>query len=55
MLIVYRAVWLLTRCAAIAKRGYDLRDWNFCLIRLLLAGLGFRALALFLLVFCQKK
>ncbi|KAM0013873.1 putative ABC transporter, AAA+ ATPase domain, P-loop containing nucleoside triphosphate hydrolase [Helianthus debilis subsp. tardiflorus] len=51
----YRAVWLLTRCAAIAKRGYDLRDWNFCLIRLLLAGLGFRALALFLLVFCQKK
>ncbi|KAI7724924.1 hypothetical protein M8C21_012702 [Ambrosia artemisiifolia] len=51
----YRAVWLLTRCAAIAKRGYDLRDWKFCLIRLLVAGLGFRALALFLLVFCQKK
>ncbi|GKC27865.1 ABC transporter G family member 28-like protein [Tanacetum coccineum] len=28
----YRAVWLLTRCAAIAKRGYDLRDWKFCLM-----------------------
>ncbi|KAI3823263.1 hypothetical protein L1987_04696 [Smallanthus sonchifolius] len=51
----YRAVWLLTRCAAIAKRGYDLRDWKFCLMRLLVAGLGFRVLALFLLVAFQKK
>ncbi|KAK9072608.1 hypothetical protein SSX86_009043 [Deinandra increscens subsp. villosa] len=51
----YRAVWVLTRCAAIAKRGYDLRDWNFCLMRLLLAGVFFRGLALFLLVAFQKK
>ncbi|XP_023749515.1 ABC transporter G family member 28 isoform X2 [Lactuca sativa] len=51
----YRAVWLLTRCAAIAKRGYDLRDWKFCLIRLMVAGLAFRILALFLLVAFQKK
>ncbi|KAL8197892.1 hypothetical protein R6Q57_030128, partial [Mikania cordata] len=43
----YRAVWLLTRCAAIAKRGYDLRDWTFCLMRLLFAGVFFRAFALF--------
>ncbi|PWA90269.1 pleiotropic drug resistance protein PDR/CDR [Artemisia annua] len=51
----YRAVWLLTRCAAIAKRGYDLRDWKFCLTRMLVAGLAFRLLALFLLVAFQKK
>ncbi|KVH90758.1 hypothetical protein Ccrd_007228 [Cynara cardunculus var. scolymus] len=51
----YRAVWLLTRCAAIAKRGYDLRDWKLCLIRLLVSGLVFRILALFLLVAFQKK
>nr|XP_043624309.1 ABC transporter G family member 28-like [Erigeron canadensis] len=51
----YRAVWLLTRCAAIAKRGYDLRDWKFCLTRLLVAGLVFRIIALFLLVAFQKK
>ncbi|KAK1435134.1 hypothetical protein QVD17_00894 [Tagetes erecta] len=51
----YRAVWLLTRCAAIAKRGYDLRDWKYCLMRLLLAGVAFRAFALFLLVAFQKK
>ncbi|XP_071711737.1 ABC transporter G family member 28-like [Rutidosis leptorrhynchoides] len=51
----YRGVWLLTRCAAIAKRGYDLRDWKFCLMRLLVAGLVFRAVALILLVAFQKK
>ncbi|KAH7511975.1 hypothetical protein FEM48_Zijuj12G0041000 [Ziziphus jujuba var. spinosa] len=51
----YSGVWLITRCDALYKSGYDLHDWNLCLARLFLFGLLSRVVAFFLMLTFQKK
>ncbi|KAL5719280.1 ABC transporter G member 28 [Ranunculus cassubicifolius] len=51
----YSGVWLLTRCGSLQQYGYDLHDWNLCLIVLVLFGIGSRILGYFCLVTFQKK
>ncbi|XVE96638.1 hypothetical protein REPUB_Repub02eG0239900 [Reevesia pubescens] len=51
----YSGVWLITRCGSLKQSGYDLHDWNLCLIILILNGIVARIIAFFLLVTFKKK
>uniref|UniRef100_A0A7N0TLJ4 ABC transporter domain-containing protein n=1 Tax=Kalanchoe fedtschenkoi TaxID=63787 RepID=A0A7N0TLJ4_KALFE len=51
----YYGVWLITRCGALLKSGYDLHDWEKCLGFLILAGVGSRIIAFLCMVTFQKK
>ncbi|XP_043706528.1 ABC transporter G family member 28-like isoform X2 [Telopea speciosissima] len=51
----YPGVWLITRCGSLMTNGYDLNDWNLCLLILVINGLVSRALAFFCLVTFHKK
>lgn len=53
--IRYSGVWLITRCGSLMKYGYDMRDWNICLVKLVLTGVGSRILAyIYLITFGNK-
>ncbi|KAI3987297.1 hypothetical protein MKX01_003047 [Papaver californicum] len=43
----YSGVWMITRCGSLMKSGYDIRNWNRCIIVLFLYGAGSRILAFF--------
>ncbi|XVF76407.1 hypothetical protein PTKIN_Ptkin13bG0263900 [Pterospermum kingtungense] len=51
----YTGVWLITRCGSLKEGGYDLHDWNLCLIVLVINGVLARILAYFLLITFKKK
>ncbi|XP_041995410.1 ABC transporter G family member 28-like [Salvia splendens] len=51
----YSGVWLIQRCGAIRKRGYDLEDYYPCLAYLIATGIFSRGVAFFCLVTFQKK
>lgn len=51
----YHGVWLVTRCGSLMLYGYELENWYYCLICLLLCGVASRLLAFFLMVTFQKK
>lgn len=51
----YSGVWLITRCGSLLKRDYDIADWNFCLILLVITGIISRGVAYFCMVTFQKK
>ncbi|KAI4385479.1 hypothetical protein MLD38_003501 [Melastoma candidum] len=51
----YGGVWLITRCGSLMKSGYDLNNWNWCLICLALTGIGSRIVAYICMVTFQKK
>ncbi|KAK7278983.1 hypothetical protein RJT34_24024 [Clitoria ternatea] len=51
----YDGVWLLTRCGALLKSGYDLHNWNLCISILILIGVIARAVAFFCMLIVQKK
>ncbi|KAM0990978.1 hypothetical protein ACFX2I_009422 [Malus domestica] len=51
----YSGVWLITRCTALSKRGFNLDDWTLCLIVLIAIGVLSRILAFILMVTFQKK
>uniref|UniRef100_A0A9I9DLG7 ABC transporter domain-containing protein n=1 Tax=Cucumis melo TaxID=3656 RepID=A0A9I9DLG7_CUCME len=35
----YDGVWLITRCGALNRSGFDLHDWGLCLLLLMVTGL----------------
>ncbi|RZC70461.1 hypothetical protein C5167_033599 [Papaver somniferum] len=37
----YSGVWLITRCGSLMKSGYDIRNWNRCIVFLFLYGAAF--------------
>ncbi|PIM99018.1 hypothetical protein CDL12_28491 [Handroanthus impetiginosus] len=51
----YYGVWLLTRCGALLKYGYNVHRWVLRLLLLILAGVAFRAFAFIGMVTFQKK
>ncbi|RWR79394.1 putative white-brown complex protein 30 [Cinnamomum micranthum f. kanehirae] len=51
----YSGVWLVTRCGSLMKSDYDLKDWNLCLIVLLVYGIIFRIIAFFCMVTFKRK
>lgn len=51
----YYGVWLIQRCGSLRKRGYQLKDWYFCLGYLIATGIIGRCFALFCLITFQKK
>ncbi|GAV67882.1 ABC_tran domain-containing protein, partial [Cephalotus follicularis] len=51
----YSGVWLITRCGSLMDSGYDIDDWNLCLIILVVIGIICRIVAFFCLVTGQKK
>ncbi|XAR69119.1 Sulfate-transporting ATPase [Bertholletia excelsa] len=51
----YGGVWLITRCGSLMRSGYDLNNWNNCLILLIISGILFRLVAYFCMVTFQKK
>ncbi|KAG7027257.1 putative white-brown complex-like protein 30, partial [Cucurbita argyrosperma subsp. argyrosperma] len=51
----YSGVWLITRCTSLMENGYDIHDWQLCLVMLILFGILSRLAAFFLMVTFQKK
>ncbi|KAI8014422.1 hypothetical protein LOK49_LG05G00734 [Camellia lanceoleosa] len=51
----YSGVWLITRCGSLMQSGYDVHNWNRCLILLILSGILCRFIAFFCMVTFQKK
>lgn len=51
----YNGVWLITRCGALMKAGYDVHHWSLCIFVLILNGLVSRILAFFGMLIFQKK
>ncbi|OMO72444.1 ABC transporter-like protein [Corchorus capsularis] len=50
----YSGVWLITRCDSLLESGYNLHDWNLCLIILVVNGIVARIVAYFLLITFKK-
>ncbi|CAI9759755.1 unnamed protein product [Fraxinus pennsylvanica] len=51
----YYGVWLITRCGALQKYGYNVHDWGLRIALLILAGVGCRAIAFVGMLTFQKK
>nr|XP_029147204.1 ABC transporter G family member 28 [Arachis hypogaea] len=51
----YAGVWLISRCGALYKSGYDLNRWYQCLGLLVATGVISRVLAFFCMITFQKK
>ncbi|KAK1571116.1 hypothetical protein Q3G72_012117 [Acer saccharum] len=51
----YQGVWLITRCGALLKSGYNLHDWSLCLGILILMGVVSRIIAFFGMLIFRKK
>ncbi|KAK6156349.1 hypothetical protein DH2020_010597 [Rehmannia glutinosa] len=51
----YHGVWLIQRCGALLKTGYNLHQWNLCISLLMAAGAACRALAFIGMLTLQKK
>ncbi|KAF7820154.1 ABC transporter G family member 24-like isoform X1 [Senna tora] len=51
----YHGVWLITRCGSLLKSGYNLHDWNLCVLILILIGVISRVIAFFCMVTFRKK
>ncbi|KAK4772009.1 hypothetical protein SAY86_013784 [Trapa natans] len=51
----YYGVWLITRCGALMKSNYDIRDFNTCIMVIIFTGIISRIIAYFGLLIFQKK
>ncbi|KAL2554360.1 putative white-brown complex-like protein 30 [Forsythia ovata] len=51
----YSGVWLITRCDSLNELGYSVQNWTYCLVLLIVTGIGCRLLAFFCLVNFAKK
>lgn len=51
----YYGVWLVTRCGALFRSGYDLNNWGTCIFILICIGVLGRAIAFFGMLIFQKK
>ncbi|KAK4776637.1 hypothetical protein SAY86_005325 [Trapa natans] len=51
----YNGVWLITRCGALLKSGYDIQNFDTCIVVLIFTGVMGRMLAYFGMLIYQKK
>lgn len=51
----YSGVWLITRCGSLYQRGYDIKQFGWCLGYLMATGLISRAFAFFYMITFMKK
>ncbi|KAI9124335.1 hypothetical protein K1719_004257 [Acacia pycnantha] len=51
----YHGVWLITRCGSLKESGYNLHDWNLCILILICIGMISRVVAFLRMVTFQKK
>ncbi|KAF8080024.1 hypothetical protein N665_0980s0008 [Sinapis alba] len=51
----YYGVWMITRCGLLMKSGYDINEWNLCIMILLLIGVATRMIAFVGMVILQKR
>ncbi|GJV31497.1 ABC transporter G family member 24 [Tanacetum coccineum] len=51
----YSGVWLITRCGALLRLGYNVHDWGLCIFVLMMIGLGSRISAFFGMLFVHKR
>ncbi|XP_022841612.1 putative white-brown complex homolog protein 30 isoform X1 [Olea europaea var. sylvestris] len=51
----YSGVWLITRCDTLNELGYSVQNWTYCLVLLIITGIGYRLLAFFCLLTFGKK
>ncbi|GER28847.1 ABC transporter G family member [Striga asiatica] len=51
----YYGVWLLTRCGALMRYGYNVGNWGLRLCLLILAGVASRAIAFIAMITFRKK
>ncbi|KAJ0242323.1 hypothetical protein HA466_0208040 [Hirschfeldia incana] len=51
----YSGVWMITRCGALLKGGYDINEWNLCIMILLLIGVATRMISFVGMVILQKR
>ncbi|XP_010462230.1 PREDICTED: ABC transporter G family member 24 isoform X2 [Camelina sativa] len=51
----YYGVWMITRCGSLMKSGYDINEWNLCIMILLLIGVATRGIAFVGMIILQKK
>ncbi|KAL1216107.1 ABC transporter G family member 24 [Cardamine amara subsp. amara] len=51
----YYGVWMITRCGSLMKSGYDINEWNLCIMILLLMGAVTRGIAFVGMIILQKK
>ncbi|XP_075502266.1 putative white-brown complex homolog protein 30 [Primulina tabacum] len=51
----YSGVWLITRCDTLNELGYSVHHWSYCLVLLVVSGIGCRFIAFFCLLKFGKK
>nr|XP_016452319.1 PREDICTED: putative white-brown complex homolog protein 30 [Nicotiana tabacum] len=51
----YSGVWLITRCAKLLELGFDVHQWHYSLLLLMLTGVLSRLIAYLCLVIIKKK
>ncbi|KAL0927164.1 hypothetical protein M5K25_001327 [Dendrobium thyrsiflorum] len=51
----YSGVWLITRCASLMKYGYNIHEWNLCIVVLVAYGLLSRCFAFICMVSFLRK
>ncbi|KAH6760395.1 P-loop containing nucleoside triphosphate hydrolases superfamily protein [Perilla frutescens var. hirtella] len=51
----YSGVWLIQRCGALLRTGYNLHDWKLCISLLMALGAACRVLAFIGMLALQKK
>lgn len=53
--IRYKGVWIITRCAILQSKGYQLTHWALCLVILVVYGVVARAIALICLFMSNRS
>ncbi|XP_076895798.1 ABC transporter G family member 24-like [Bidens hawaiensis] len=51
----YSGVWLITRCGALLRFGYNVHDWGLCIFVLVLIGVAGRISAFFGMLIVHKR
>ncbi|RID56695.1 hypothetical protein BRARA_F00123, partial [Brassica rapa] len=51
----YYGVWMITRCGSLMKSGYDINEWNLCIMILILIGGVTRMIAFVGMIILQKR
>ncbi|XP_071734574.1 ABC transporter G family member 24 [Rutidosis leptorrhynchoides] len=51
----YSGVWLITRCGALLKMGYNVHDWGLCIFILIIIGVVTRIFAFFGMLIVHKR
>nr|QIT08317.1 putative ABC transporter G family member 24-like protein [Siraitia grosvenorii] len=51
----YDGVWLITRCGALNRSGFDLHDWGLCLLLLMVTGVIFRVFSYVCMLIFRRK